>query len=280
MKKLFVYFAIISLFSAGAFSCGGDGDDDGQLSGKPARIKSSYNDDVSFSYQDDRLLQITENGDGGSGSTYEFGYGNDELSSLSSRPTDPRIADGDSYHTFKKDDSGKITVEITGFAPDVRVQEIELDANFPVKITDMGRYSIDEGGVKKKTGDGEYYSFFSWNATTGQLLKEEVRRIETSETVAVYTYKYDGAPGVLSGVDCPLWFYAYWNRNLHFSLGTYKALFFGYANNLTEATVDDSLTDRHEVLKYVYDYGTDGLPVSVSVQTAGGETLTTVQIQY
>jgi hypothetical protein len=278
MEKLFVYFSAVSLLSAGMVSC--NGEDDGRLSGKPVKIRSSDDTDVFFSYQGDRLLKITEKGNG-SGTTYEFGYENGELSSLSSRPTDPRIADGDSHSTFKKDADGKITVETAGFSPYFHVWEIELDAhNFPVKITDAGRYSIDEEGLRIKEHDGEYGALFSWNAATGQLLKEEIRRINTSETVATYTYKYDNASGLFSEVDCPLWLYTYWNYNRHFALGTYHALFFGYVNNLAEVTIDDDLNNRHEVLKYVYDYNMDGFPVSVSIQASGGETLTTVQIQY
>jgi hypothetical protein len=236
---------------------------------------------VSFAYQDDRLLRIVENGAGSAGSTIRFGYEEGELTSLSFSPTDPKVADGNGYTKFKREENGKIRVERTGEPSfDLHVQEIELDADhFPVKITDAGVYSIGEGGVWTKEYDGKYGSLFSWDASTGQLLKQEIYELETSQQVAVYTYKYDSAPGALSRIDCPLWFYAYWNQN-YYALRTYRALFFGHANNLAEVTVDDSLNDRHEVLKYVYGYSPDGFPVSVSVQTSGGETLRTVQIQY
>ncbi|MDR1600957.1 MAG: hypothetical protein LBS42_00825 [Tannerella sp.] len=276
MKKLFIYFPVISLFLLGTVAC--DGEDGGRLSGKPVRIKSSYSDDVSFSYQGDRLLRIVENGPG---STITFGYENGELASLSFSPTDPKMADGNAYARFKKEENGNITVE-RGGEPDfnIYVQEIELDAdNFPVKITDAGAWSVGKGGERTKEHDGEYCSLFSWDASTGLLLKEEVREIKTSQVVAVYTYKYDNAPGVMSKVDCPLWFYAYWNRQRHYAIGIYNALFSGYANNLVEATVDDDLNDRHEVLQYAFDYSSEGFPVAVSAQTSGGETLT-IQIQY
>ncbi|MDR1525127.1 MAG: hypothetical protein LBS79_07750 [Tannerella sp.] len=275
MKKLFVYFAIISLFSAGAVSCGED--DDVRLSGKPVKIKCSDNTDVTFSYQGDRPVRITENG---FGLTTEFGYSDGDLSSLSSWPTDPIIADGGTISTFTKEADGKIRIETIGFFPYSIVRVMEQDAGgFPVKITDEGRYTLDEKGVKKKERDGEYYSLFSWDASTGQLLKEEVCNIATSQRVAVYTYKYDRAPGVLSGVDSPLWLYTYWNYGRYFAFGTYHVLFFGHVNNLTEVTVDDTLNDRHEVVKYTYDYDANGFPVAVSIQKPGAETLT-IQIQY
>jgi hypothetical protein len=280
MKKLSVYLLVISLFALGTVSC--DREDEGRMSGKPVKIKSSDEIDVSFAYQGDRLLRIVENGTGGFGATIKFGYEEDELTSLSFSPTDPRMADGSGYTSFKREENGKIRVESTGEpALDMLfVQEIELDADlFPVKITDAGAYSIREGGVWTKEYDGKYGSLFSWDASTGQLLKQEIYDIETSQQVAVYTYKYDSAPGVLSRVDCPLWFYAYWNRANYYALRTYKALFFGYANNLAEVTVDDSLSDRHEVLKYVYAYSPDGFPVSVSIQTSGGEA-PAIQIRY
>ncbi|MDR2041049.1 MAG: permease [Tannerella sp.] len=276
MKKLFVYISVIALFSLGTLSC--DGEEEGRPSGKPVKIKSSDNSGASFSYEGNRLVQMQENG---SGSTIAFRYENGELASLSFSPTDPKVADGHGYTRFKREENGKITVESGGEpATDMfRVQEIELDANhFPIKITDLGVYSIGKEG-RTKEYDGAYCSLFSWDASTGQLLREEVCEIGTSQVVATYTYKYDNAPGLLSEVDCPLWFYAYWNRERHYALGTYRALFFGYANNLTEVTIDDSPDDRHEVLKYDYDYSPEGFPVAVSLQTSGGETLV-IRIQY
>ncbi|MDR2809290.1 MAG: hypothetical protein LBB84_01870 [Tannerellaceae bacterium] len=276
MQKISFYFLFVILL-VGTLAC--NKDESIRLSGKPDKITCSDNTAVSFSYQDDRLLRITESG---SGSTIEFDYEGGELSGLSYRPTDPRMADGTAYQRFQKTGERKITVE-SGGEPALdssRMNEIELDAeDFPIKITEAGIYSIGGGGVITKVREGEYYTLFTWDTSTKQLLKKETCRIETSEVVATYTYRYDNAPGIMSQIDCPIWLYTYWNHERYYALGTYHALFFGHTNNLVEATIEDELNDRHEVLTYIYNYSPEGFPVSVSIQRSGAETMA-IQIRY
>jgi hypothetical protein len=278
MKNLFLLIPLLM----GMVAC--DKDDAARPSGKPNKLTCSNDLAVSFSYEKDRLLRITENGPAGSAaSTIRFRYDDqNELSALSFEPTDPNVADGHASLQFQKTEERKITVESSG-EPALNlcfVQEIELDANnLPIKITDTGKFSIGPGGIRTKEAEGLYYALFTWDTSAQRLLKEEIYRLETSEAVATYTYGYDSAPGIMSQINCPLWLYTYLNYRNRYALGTYKTLFLGHANNLAEVTLNDHPNNRQEVLKYLYHYSSEGFPVSVSIQTSGQETMT-IRIQY
>jgi hypothetical protein len=253
--------------------------------GKPSRI--TYNNEtVYFAYQDNKIHRITEKE--GAGLVTEFAYENRELISVSSWVTNPMVADGSSFTEFRKEGENRIIAHSTAEPSSMYYEkEIELnDRGLPVRITETGAYDYIVLEDENETGwtkirEGQYYALFSWDASTGNLLKKETFLIETSEPVASYTYTYDKAPGIVSKTDGPAWFYAYWGGGgIYSAVGTaHHMIFANYANNLTEATIDDYANNLHITYTYTYAYNPEGYPLSISIQSSEQD-LATIGIYY
>jgi hypothetical protein len=285
MNNYRVTFTFICLLALGFASCSKN--DSEPLTGQPGQpSRITYNNEtIYFSYQDNQLYRITEKE--GAGIVTEFTYEGDELTSVSSQVTNPMIADGSSFTGFRQEGENKIAVHSTA-EPSSQYYEREIELNdhvLPVKMTETGTYDyiVPEEGSKAewiKIQEGQYYTHFSWDASTGNLLKKETFLAKTSELIASYTYKYDNAPGVVSKTGCPAWFYAYWGGGMHSAVGTtYHMIFSNYANNLIEATIDDYANDRHGTYTYTYTYNPEGYPVSIAIQSSGQD-FATIGIYY
>ncbi len=266
MKNVRNYFLFIFII-AGTISC----NDDEEIrltkeNGKPSFIKfDEYDGDIYFYYEGNHITQIIEE----KGAIINFKYINDELASLSMRPTDKEMPDGNVFIEFKKEDN-KIIVEST-VDPffDTIIKEIELDENnIPIKITDKGLYHREE-----KLEDGAYYSVLLFDPKTKNLIKEETFDIATSQLIATRTYQYENTPGIFSKTDFPLWFYAYQNQNYyHFSL-RYYIIYFNYSNNISNMIIEDSRYNNIEKINYNYNYNKDGFPISIQINTSNKQTM-------
>lgn len=259
-------------------------DDDGNLQstgidGKPGKVVIKYTDpnstdtDVFFYYQGDKLTRTKAI----KGSILDFNYKNNELTSVYTSPEDKDVADGHGSTTFKKDNS-KIIIESSGEPSfDLFRWELELDGNnIPAKITEIGMYSHSgANGELSKVRDGKYYSEFTYEQSTKNLLKQVVYNISTSAIAATYEYEYDNSPGAISKIDLPLWYYAYKayiNREYR---NVYSRLFFNYSNNIQKEMVDTE--EGESIVNYTYQYKKNNTPISMSNDVYG---LSAISITY
>lgn len=272
MRKNLIPFLFIPFMLSGFVSCDSNDDDNEQaptgIDGRPSVVEENGKR-IFFYYDVNRISRIKEE----NGSVLNFKYGNDntssylpELSSISISPANKDVADGRGDISFIRK-GNKVTIERTGEPSfSIQVKELELDENMlPAKITDMGNYRLTTSG-REKISDGEYYSLFSFDAATSSILKEEVYRISDGEKVATYTYKYEDTPGVLSKIDFPKWFNAYWNSRMAHLTG-YRKLFFSHTVNLSEVVIDDSVNGVSETRRYTYEYNKNNYPVAMRSAT-------------
>lgn len=246
--------------------------------GKPSCIIAGDNTKTFIYYQGDRISRIKET----DGATYNFEYKDNELTSISFYQTDKNIMDGFGGIHFKRE-GNKIMIESSG-APSfiLAVKELELDDNdIPIKMTDMGFYEQTANGLEKMR-EGKYYTLFHFDDTTKNLLKMETFDIATNKLEASFQLVYDDSYGIMSNLNMPLWFYAYYNHSFYNSY-TLKAIFrlpfFNYANNLIKATYDIETTSyygyvdlerineisEHGIINYSYMYNKNKYPILMGI---------------
>lgn len=227
--------------------------------GRPSSVKRNDNTQVYFYYRGNMLSRIKEE----KGSVYDFKYEGEVLSGISVSPEDKRVMDGHGWTGFTKE-GNIITIKST-YEPDFGlsvIKELELDENnVPVKITDKGVYETGETNPEL-VREGNYYTLFSFDPSTRNLLQQKTYDITSSELISSYEYEYDRSYGMMSKVDLPLWFIAYW---LHTGKSGYwdpvSNLFFNYSNNLRKVTVFDSAADpQNYVINYNYQYNRGEYP--------------------
>jgi len=239
------------------------------VDGKPSSVKMSYNDgtDVFFSYQGDRISEIKEI----RGSVKSFKYENDELISISTRPEDDRVADGQGSTRFRKEEENKIIAESNG-EPDFNMYryELELDENnIPIKITDLGIFAyVGDNGEISQIREGLYYAVFTYDDATKNLIRLVVYDKTSSNEVATYDYEYDSSIGTVSKMNLPLWYHAYrafMNRDYRYG---YNMIFFNYYNNLIKENVFKAGGDPEQnTYNYIYTYNKNNAPISMGSDT-------------
>ncbi|MDR2950562.1 MAG: hypothetical protein LBV71_15350 [Prevotella sp.] len=282
MKKSAVRLLFILICLVFVISCSDDDDNNLQstgVNGKPGKVIIKYTDpnskdtDVFFYYKADKLTRTKAI----KGSVLDFNYENNELKSVYTSPEDKEVADGHGSTKFSKE-SNKIIIESWGEpSSDLFRWELELDENnIPVKITEMGMYSPSgANGELSKVRDGEYYSVFTYDQTTKNLVKQIVYNIGTSNIAATYEYEYDNNPGAISKIYLPLWYYAYkayMNREYR---NVYNRLFFNYTNNIQKEIVDTE--EGESIVNYSYKYNKNNTPVSMGSDIYG---LPAISITY
>lgn len=259
-------------------------DDDGDLQstgidGKPGKViikstnPNSTDTDVFFYYQGDKLTRTKAI----KGSIHDFDYKNNELTSVAISPEDKEVADGHGSTKFSKE-SNKIIIESWGEPGfDLFRWELELDgSNIPVKITETGMYSHSGAdGELSKVRDGKYYSVFTYEQSTKNLVKQVVYNISTSAIAATYEYEYDNSPGAISKIDLPLWYYAYEAYRNRDYASAYSRLFFNYSNNILKETIDTE--EGETIVNYTYRYKKSNTPASMGNDVLG---LSAISITY
>jgi hypothetical protein len=262
MKQRFFFF--IFLFSTCIISCS-DTESHGFIcgsgSGNLSYIEYNNGEKISLCYDyQGNIAQIkVENG---TISSYSYSSKNNDFTSISVSYIDNSIFDGYGGITFKKESRNKIIIESSG-APSFykHRQELELDDNgIPVKITDIGTYSFSGEEIPRLEGEKEYYSEFTYDPETKNLLNQVLYSKNSSEAIATYTYEYDSNPGIMSDVNLPLWFYTYYAyHNSHI----YGGLFFNHHNNIIKETIDSNIMTGQVVVNYKYQYNSEGFPISM-----------------
>ncbi|PXV68903.1 hypothetical protein CLV62_101169 [Dysgonomonas alginatilytica] len=262
MKRTIIQLLFTLLFLVGVTS-GCDNDkynNAGGVNGRPSSLKDGNDSRVFFSYSyEERINQIKEE----KGSICDFKYENGELSSISVSPADKNVADGHALTEFTREGNKIIIERWAEPSSSIYKQEIELDNDgIPVKITDVGVYShTGSNGEITKIREGESYAIFTYDLTTKNLLNQTVYNKITSEATASYTYEYDDKYGVVSRLDMPLWFYAFYAYRNKDYRNDYGCIFFNYSNNVIKETVTN-ITEgtKPSIITYNIQYNNDNFP--------------------
>lgn len=250
LKSLFILICI-----TGLFSCDNDDIPSNLEGAKPKKI-----DGYTYVYDGaGRIEKIkTEVGE------WKYTYEENLLTAVSHRITKKDIADGSVMIRFEHK-GNKIIVESTA-EPDFRIyrEEIELESNNPVRITDAGVFEYTaEGRVKKD--DGSRFSTLSYETPERLLSRVETYSLPDSNLVKTITYEYDQSPGVMSQVTVPSWYLIYRD----FDYYTEIPRFLNYKMNIVKRTITDHLTNTTETTEYTFEYNKIGLPTTILSERSG-----------
>lgn len=282
---MFNYF-LLFLFFIVHISCSDDDDSRGE-NGRPSLIKTNQErkGKISFYYQNDRISKIIEEKD----ATFLFGYEKDQLIYFDSAPTDKDIADGNTTTRFER--KGNEIIVTFSNDPSWEFHEeaiIKLGENdIPVKMTytglfypddlfyDTGKNGLSITGFYES--EGIYYSTFTFDPSTGKLIKEEIYGVGSrTEKIFTYTYEYEDSPGIFSRINLPLWFHAYINHTIRNAKTGLEPSIINYVNNISKKDIEYLQGDivYSIEINYSYQYNKSGFPISMHNDQDNTSTIT------
>lgn len=252
--------AVGGIMSLCLFSCdSNDSFPSTGVDGRPSMIRINKEESTSFAYDGKLLSKQKEE----YGSTLHYKYENGELVSRNTTPPEG-VMDGHGWTGFTRKEN-KIKVERSGEPSfELYTEEIKLnESGLPVKISDMGVFQNGPNGLIQ-IAEGRYFALFTYDSSTQQLVKQEVYNLKDSTLTATYTYEYDRKPGMMSRVDCPVW-YAIWNSYRNSYSQNFSNLYFlNYRNNVIQIKIEYQENNKFQTVAFSYQYNSNDFPVFVS----------------